>query len=410
MRKITAGSFRFTPSEKASDSIGGGAKERSSLTGFTWEEFSGSLGDLGLFIPLVVAMTVACGLNLGAVLIWAGLMNVATGYIFRQPLPVQPMKAMAAVVIAEGMTKDELFAAGIVMGILLVVSSFFIDKITRLAPKAVVRGIQLGIGLKLVLSALQDLVRLPAGGWDSLLTASGIILFLFAFSGRRQPALLYVFLLGFFVQYRQSPEVFLSVTVMLPQIDFHWPSGTAWVTGFFRGALPQLPLTLLNSVVAVCALSGDYFPGRGIPPKKMAMSVGWMNLLCIPFGGIPMCHGSGGLAAQYRFGARTGASVIMLGLMKILAGLLLGHTLLKLLETYPSAILGPMLIFAGIELAKACGDVCHLRDKPGMAICLVTAFFILAINTLTGFIAGGIFSSIFTVWREKRGKFMERGI
>jgi MFS superfamily sulfate permease-like transporter len=373
-------------------------------------EFAGSLGDLGLFIPLVVGMTVACGLDMGAVLIWAGLMNIVTGYIFRQPIPVQPMKAMAAVAIAEGMTRDELSAAGIVMGILLVVSSFVIDKITRLVPKAVVRGIQLGIGSKLALSALQGLARLPAGGWDSLLMASGIILLLFAFSGRRQPLLLYVFLFGIFVQYRQSPEIFSSVGWRPPQLDLFWPSGPAWITGFLRGALPQLPLTLLNSVVAVCALSGDYFQGRGIPPKKMARSVGWMNLVCIPLGGIPMCHGAGGLAAQYRFGARTGASVIMLGLMKILVGLLLGHTLLELLETYPTAILGPMLIFAGIELAKACGDVCHLRDKPGMAICLVTAFFILAINTLTGFIAGGIFSSIFTVWREKRGKFMERGI
>lgn len=369
---------------------------------FTWMEFSGSLGDLGLFIPLVVGMTVACGLNLGAVLIWAGLMNVVTGYIFRQPIPVQPMKAMAAVVIAEGMTQDELFAAGMGMGLLLIGLSFFIDKITRLVPKAVVRGIQLGIGLKLALTALQGLGKLPVGGWNSLGTAVGVICFLFVFLGRRQPVLLYVFLFGFFVQYRQSPEVFSSVTVMLPQLDFHWPSGPAWITGFFRGALPQLPLTLLNSVVAVCALSADYFPGRGIPPKKMAMSVGWMNLLCSPFGGIPMCHGSGGLAAQYRFGARTGASVIMLGLMKILVGLLLGHTLLELLETYPSAVLGPMLIFAGIELAKACGDVCQRRDKEGAAICLVTAFSIVAVNALTGFMAGSIF--FFLVRMREKGK------
>lgn len=372
---------------------------------WTWMEFSGSLGDLGLFIPLVVGMTVACGLDMGAVLIWAGLMNIVTGHIFRQPIPVQPMKAMAAVAIAEGMTKDEISAAGIGMGILLIILSFFIDKVVRFVPKAVVRGIQLGIGAKLALRALQGLARLPAGGWDSLLTASGVILLLFLFSGRRQPVLLYVFLLGFFIQYTQSPEVFSSVGWRPPRLDFAWPAGPAWIKGLLRGALPQLPLTLLNSVVAVCALSRDYFSGRGIPPKKMAMSVGWMNLVCIPFGGIPMCHGAGGLSAQYRFGARTGASVIMLGLLKILVGLSLGHVLLGLLQTYPAAILNSMLIFAGVELSLACRDVCHCGDKAGMWTCLVTAFFIIALGTGMGFLIGGLFYFI----RGRSGWLREGG-
>ena len=102
-----------------------------------------------------------------------------------------------------------------------------------------------------------------------------------------------------------------------------------------------MPLTILNSVVALCALSSEYFPGKGVGPRKVAVSVGLMNLLCVPLGGIPMCHGAGGLAAQYRFGARTGGSVLILGFLKIMIGVCFGGALLGLLQSYPVAVLGP---------------------------------------------------------------------
>ncbi len=163
--------------------------------------------------------------------------------------------------------------------------------------------------------------------------------------------------------------------------------------------MPQLPLTLLNSVVAVCALSSDYFKGRGIPPRKMAISVGLMNLICVPFGAIPMCHGSGGLAAQYRFGARTGGSVIMLGVLKVAAGLFLGRMLLVLLQSYPSAILGPMLILAGLELSRAARDV--LKHTTNLIIVISMAGVILAFNTWAGFLVGCIVYLLF--WIVKLG-------
>lgn len=370
---------------------------------FTWTEFSGSLGDLGLFIPLVVAMTVLCGLDIGVVLIWAGVMNVATGWIFRQPIPVQPMKAIAAVVIAEGLPREALTAAGIGMGAFLLILSFFTEKIVNFIPRAIVRGIQLGTGVKLILQGSKWLGELPFLGWDSLGTAVLAAGFLIFFLGKRQPALLYVFLLGFILQYRESPGVFSDLRFAFPHFQFDWPPASVWGAGLLKGALPQIPLTLLNSVVAVCALSADYFPGRGIAPRKMAVSVGLMNLCAVPWGGIPMCHGSGGLAAQYRFGARTGASVVMLGILKILAGLAFGGAILQLLKTYPMSILGVMLIFAGAELAKAARDVLKLpRDT---VFCLVTAVFIVVIDTLAGFLIGSGFfflERFYQIFRQRR--------
>ena len=162
-----------------------------------------------------------------------------------------------------------------------------------------------------------------------------------------------------------------------------------------KGALPQIPLTLLNSVIALCALSSQYFPGRGVQPRKVAISVGLMNLFCVPLGGIPMCHGSGGLAAQYHFGARTGSSVIILGTLKIIVGFLFGGALLGLLQSYPMAILGAMLIFAGIELAKSSKK--DIDDTQGLTVVLITAIFILGINTFVGFLAGFGISTIYAM-------------
>lgn len=362
-------------------------------------EFSGSLGDLGLFIPLVAAMTVACDLNIGAVLILAGVMNVVTGLMFRQPIPVQPMKAIAAVVITESLLPFEMVAAGIIMGVLLIILSGYIDRINETIPKAVVRGIQMGVGLKLVLKGISWVRALPLLGWDSVVFALVVAVVLWFLLSRNIPALLYVFIAGFIVLYFKQPEAYASVTFGWPVFSFDWPRPSEWVNGFYKGALAQLPVTVLNSVIAVCALSAQYFPNEKISPKRMALSVGLMNIFCVPLGGIPMCHGAGGLAAQYRFGARTGGSVIMLGFLKIVAGLLFGAALIVLLQNYPMAILGPMLIFAGVELAKSARDV--LVETKGLVIVIVSAAAILGVNTAVGFLAGSLTAFIFYLNERK---------
>lgn len=70
------------------------------------------------------------------------------------------------------------------------------------------------------------------------------------------------------------------------------------VAGIIKAGMPQLPLTALNSVLAVCQLSADLFPARPAKPSAVSASVGAMNLAGVWFGALPCCHGSGGLAAQ----------------------------------------------------------------------------------------------------------------
>ena len=158
--------------------------------------------------------------------------------------------------------------------------------------------------------------------------------------------------------------------------------------------MPQIPLTILNSVIALCALSLDLFPTRPASPRRLALSVALMNLICCPFGAMPMCHGAGGLAAQYRFGARTGGSMILLGGAKIVLGLLFGGSLLLWLRAYPASVLGVLLLFSGWELALVCRDQ---RTRVDFSVMLITTGACMAVNTAVGFVVGWLMAALL-VW------------
>lgn len=371
------------------------ATRRAQPLRFDLRELSGSLGDLGTFLPLSVAMALTCGLDIGLIFIFAGLMNVATGIAFRQPIPVQPMKAIAAVAIAEGLSAGAIASAGMVMGVAVFTLAIIggVDWIAQSIPKPVVRGIQAGVGVKLAWTGMQWLGALPAFGWDSWVVAIAMGIAVLLFAGRRQPVLLYVFGVGFVLLGFGGTGAYQNLAFDLPAFHVVTPNAGEWWTGLTRGAIPQLPLTLLNSVIAVCALSGDYFPSRGIAPRRMAASVGFMNLLCVPFGGMPMCHGAGGLAAQHRFGARTGGSVVMLGVAKVIAGLMFGGVLLTALQHYPTSILAVMIIVAGLSLARAAKDC--LRGRGLIIVVVMTGLVVMA-NTLTGFVVGCVITAAFS--------------
>ena len=314
---------------------------------FGWSEASGSLGDLGTFLPIAVALSATCGLNFAAVLLFAGLMNLATGWWFRQPLAVQPMKAIAALAIADQLSASSVLAAGVLMGVLMLALGWsgLAERLGRWVPAAAIRGIQLGIGLKLSISATaQASPQLTAA---TLLLAAALASALLWPRTRRLPLLLLVVAVGLIVAIGRAG---LRLDPGLP-LDWFNADAEAWKVAALQLLPAQAPLTLLNSLLAVCLLSADLYPGRGIPPRPMAVGVGLMNLVACPLGGMPMCHGAGGLAAQHAFGARTGGSVILLGGAKVTAALLLGAAAAPLLAAFPGWLLGSLLIIAGLRLA-----------------------------------------------------------
>jgi hypothetical protein len=355
---------------------------------FGLPELSGGLGDLGTFVPLTASLIIVCGMEGGSVLFFAGLLNVLVGLAFNQPIPVQPMKAIAAVAIAEGLAPGEIAAAGFLSGAVLLALVFtgLVTVAERWIPRPVVRGIQLGVGLKL---AATGVTMALAGGWWALdgriLALAAAVLVLLTARAPRFPSALILLVAGVVLIPLEGLDTLAGVSLGWSGPSWIWPSFEQWELGLTRGALPQLPLTLLNSVIAVCALSGDLFPGRAIGTRPMAISVAAMNLGTCLFGAMPSCHGSGGLAGQHRFGARTGGSMVVLGLSKMGLGILFGSAVGVVLGAFPSSLLGVLLAFAGLELGLAAREE---SSRNAFFVVVATAVGILAVNAAAGFLLG----------------------
>ncbi|PLB45820.1 putative sulfate transporter [Aspergillus steynii IBT 23096] len=323
-------------------------------------EISGSLGDLGTFLPIAIALAVNGTISLSSTLIFSGLFNILTGLLFGIPLPVQPMKAIAAVALAQHFNNGSIAAGGIFVGACVFVFSitgllrWFADVI----PIPVIKGIQVGAGLSLIIasgsSLLSSLSWLHPSWADNLIWAIAAFIFLLVTNVYRTvPYALIVFIIGLIFAIIRS-----ALAANLPSLEL-WhpgvsaPTGAEWARGAINAGIGQLPLTTLNSIVAVVHLAGDLLPNVHTPSiTSVGLSVAVMNLIGCWFGAMPVCHGSGGLAAQYRFGARSGSSVVFLGALKLIIGVFFGESLVNLLKQFPSAMLGVMVIAAGLELAS----------------------------------------------------------
>jgi MFS superfamily sulfate permease-like transporter len=346
---------------------------------------------MGTFLPLLVAMSSQNGLDFGAGLFFAGLFNVATGLTFSIPMAVQPMKAIAAVAITEGLAVPQIVAAGATVSafILLLGVTRLVDAVNRLVPRSAVRGIQLAVGLSLLMKGVQmvaDSSKDASAVDGRIVAAIAVLVVLVLAPSRTIPAALVLVAGGFGLTVWAHPSALSSISggFWLPHV--HLPRVSDFDRGVLRAALPQIPLTTLNSVVAVCALSADLFPDRPADPRRVSISVGLMNLVGAPFGAMPMCHGAGGLAGQYRFGARTSGSILFLGAIKMAAAVAFGASMMGLCRAFPSSILGVMLGFSGAELALVARDQTRRADA---LVVITTAGVSLALtNVAAGFAFG----------------------
>ncbi|KAK1281712.1 Molybdate transporter 2 [Acorus calamus] len=369
-----------------------------------WSELGGSVGDLGTYIPIVLALTLVNGLDLSTTLIFTSLYNILTGLLFGVPMPVQPMKSIAAVAIAESdtpLTVPQIMAAGISTAAVLFIlgATGLMSVFYRVIPLPVVRG-----SLSFAFTAIkyirfdQDFTTGKSGGprdslgLDGLILALATLLFVVLVTGsgddgdandeirppRRRPvplsssvpAALLVFLFGLALCFARDPSIIshLKFGPSKPKlVKFTWED---WKIGFVRAAVPQIPLSVLNSVIAVCKLSADLFPDREVvSAASVSVSVGAMNLVGCWFGAMPVCHGAGGLAGQYRFGGRSGLCVVFLGLGKLALALVLGNSLTRVLDRFPVGMLGVLLMFSGVELAMASRDMGTKEDSFVMLVC-----------------------------------------
>jgi Molybdate transporter of MFS superfamily len=320
------------------------------------------VGDLGTFLPIVIAETIGHQISLSTTLIFTGVFNILTGLFFGIPLPVQPMKAIAAVAISKSFTAGQTAAAGIFVASCIFVFSVtgLLTRFTALVPIPVVKGIQVGAGLSLIISAgTKTSAPLSWTGptWNDnyIWTIVAFLVLLAVRKAPRAPYALVVFCVGliFAALELKTTSDGRSPRLRLWRPYAQVPRGTDWEVGIFEAGIGQLPLTTLNSIIAVAHLCADLLPEVPTPSiTAIGLSVAGMNLFGCWFGAMPVCHGYGGLAAQYRFGARSGASIIFLGLFKLLVGLSFGESLVDLLRRFPNALLAVMIIAAGLELAS----------------------------------------------------------
>jgi sulfate permease, SulP family len=354
---------------------------------FAWNagEVSGSLGDLGTFLPHIVGAITVVGMAPTGILATFGLFYALSGAFYGVPMAVQPMKAASAAALIEPMEPGAIAGAGIVIGafFLLIGASGLVSRIARILPATVAAGLQLGLGLSLAGLG----VRLMEKQLWLGVVISAFMLLLMRY--KRAPVALVAVIVGIIagqVLGIAPPFPHLDFGLHLPQLVV--PSWTQIVHGTQNAVLPKIPLTLTNAIIVTAAVSRQLFPKELHPvtERNLAITTGLGNLLAAPFGGYLMCHGAGGIAGHVRFGARTATAPVLIGLVFVVLGLGFGDSGYALLKTIPDAVLGGLLLFSGIELALSSKPQ-EYRDADLFLVLLMAAIAV-AFNPAAAFIVG----------------------
>lgn len=312
-------------------------------------EVSGAFGDIGMLFPLFMGLVIVVGMNPVSLLLSAGFFYVCAGLYFRIPMPVQPLKAVAALAIGAGLGPGPVAAAGLVMGVLLLLLALnpVASVVAGIFKRPIVRGIQFGLGIMLVIQ-----------GWKLIFGDIPI----------------------------HKSEVHNAGCwhgFVFPKLSDMWIGLTMLV-------VPQLPLTIGNAVVSTSDAARKYY-GEGAKRAAipaLAISMGVANIISALFHGLPMCHGSGGVTAHYRFGARTGAASVIIGASLILLAVFLKGRSVGVIESFPLPVLGAMLIYVGVLHA------CLIMDLRASAREFLVAASIGVFSIITGNLAAGIVSGI----------------
>ena len=381
-------------------------------------ELAGSLGDLGTLLPIAIGMILINGLNPVGLFFSIGLYYIIAGLYFGVTVPVQPMKVIGAYAIATGLPSSQIIASGFTIAAVLLVigGTRAIDLLGRYTPLSVVRGVQLSTGVLLMVQGvkliigtsrfqalqqaaepyltLQHIGPVPIG---IIIGCLGLLLALLLLDNKKLPAGLVVVLCGAALGAAiGTHEGFdrIRFGLHLPRmLPLAIPTLEDFTLAFLILVLPQIPMTLGNAVIAYADLSREYFgnDSKRVTYRSACISMGLANAISSLLGGMPLCHGAGGLAAHYRFGARSAGSNLIIGTLFVVLVLLLGEQILATLYLMPLAILGVLLVFAGCQLAMTILDMMSRKD---LFVILLMLGITIGSNLAVGFIAGLIVANL----------------
>ena len=340
-------------------------------------EWAGAFGDLGTLIPFVVAYISLLKMDPYGILLAFGMAKIISGLYYKTPFPIQPMKAIGAVATTQAaqtitITPNAVYGAGIVSGViwLLLGVTGGAKKVADLVSRPVAVGIVMGLGFSFMLEG----IKMMSQGW--LLGGVALLGTMLLLTNRAVPVMFLLLIVGASAAVAQNPALLNELAKV--SVDFRMPSfalgGMTWqefMIGAIFLALPQVPLTLGNAIIAVTEENNHLFPDRPVTEKKVAISTGIMNLLGPIIGSVPMCHGAGGMAGHVRFGARTGGALIILGVLIVIVALFFSSSVETIFKIFPAPILGVILFLTGAQLALGSCD--FGKSKEDRFVSLVTA-------------------------------------
>lgn len=375
-------------STSARDPSGASARNR-----YDRMEWAGAFGDLGTMIPFVVAYIGLVGMDPLGVLFAFGVTLIVCGLYYRTPMPVQPMKAAGAVAATQAaqtavITPAAVIGAGLATGIiwLLLGMTGTARRVAAQIPRFVVVGIVLGLGMAFMIEGIE----MMATSW--LVAGIGLTGTVLLLTNRKVPAMFLLLVFGAACSLVQDPSLWnklggIAFEFRAPRFALAEITWREFLLGTVFLALPQLPLTLGNAIIATREENNRLFADRPVNDSQLANSTGMLNVFGSAVGGIPMCHGAGGMAGHVAFGARTGGATVILGALLLVFALFLSGSVQTLLEIFPRALLGVILFLTGAQLALGSCD--FSRDKNERFLTLLTAAFCIW-NVGIGFLVGMI--------------------
>ena len=334
-------------------------------THITWRsEAAGAVADLGVLVPIAVGLIVLNGISPTAALLPAALLYLVVARVYRLPIAVQPLKAFGAIAIAAGAGAEVIAAGALLMGVVFSALGALgaIDAVAQRIPRSVIRGVQLSVAILLAKVGIALVTATPTNFADqsAFATSSVVALILLAglwFARGRLSLPAVVIAVGIATALAASSGLDLSFgpsPLQLPQLRTEH-----FLTALTLLVIPQLPLTFANSCLAPADAARTYFGNAGerVTPGRLAMTLGGANLLSGAIGGMPVCHGAGGLSAHIAFGARTWRAPVVIGTALLIAAAAFGATAGAVLPLFPVALLAALLGVAAITHALLLRDV-----------------------------------------------------
>jgi MFS superfamily sulfate permease-like transporter len=323
-------------------------------------EIAGAFGDLGTLVPFIVAYLAVLKMDPCGVLFAFGLAMVLCGLVYRTPIPVQPMKAAGAIATTQAaqtliLTPAMVHGASLVTGVIWLILGLTgtANRVASLVKRPVVVGIILGLGFGFMLEGARMMANKWWIGGGALLGTSLLL--------ASRPAMFLLLVLGAGYGIASDPTLIdaLRAVQIEPRLPTFALAALSWndlLLGALFLALPQVPLTLGNAVIAVAEENNRLFPNRPVSEGRIATSTGLTNILSAAVGGVPMCHGAGGLAGHVQFGARTGGAAVILGAILLVTAIFFSGSVGTFLRFFPASILGVILFLTGAQLALRAGD------------------------------------------------------